>query len=94
MVCWALLLSRIEADDTPDRYGYGAKPQLLLDRRAAGVDELIQAVDRAARAYPWKHEYRLFPGPNSNTFPAWVGAQVPEPGLELPFRAIGGGWAD
>ncbi|MCP8690098.1 DUF3750 domain-containing protein [Marinobacterium sedimentorum] len=85
---------RIEPVDSPDRYWFGAKPELLLDRRGAGVEELIQAVDQAARAYPWKHEYRVFPGPNSNTFPAWVGAQVPELGLELPFRAIGSGWTD
>jgi len=85
---------RIEADVTPDRYWFGARPELLLDRRGAAVDELIQAVDRAAQAYLWKHEYRVFPGPNSNTFPAWVAAQVPELGLELPFSAIGSGWAD
>jgi hypothetical protein len=85
---------RIEAVDRPDRYWFGARPELLLDRRGTGVDALIQAVDQVARDYPWKHEYRLFPGPNSNTFPAWVAAQVPELGLELPFSAIGSGWAD
>jgi hypothetical protein len=85
---------RIEPVDSPDRYWFGAKPELLLDRRGAGVQELILAVDQAARDYPWKHEYRVFPGPNSNTFPAWVAQQVPDLELELPFRAIGSGWAD
>ena len=82
---------RIE-EDIPDRYWFGERPDLLLDKRGDGVDELIAAVDAAARAYPWAHTYRSFPGPNSNTFPAWIARQVPELGLELPFKAIGSGW--
>ncbi|WP_232465235.1 DUF3750 domain-containing protein [Oleiphilus messinensis] len=30
----------------------------------------------------------------SNTFPAWIAQQVPELELELPFSAIGSGWAN
>jgi len=82
------------AQDLPDRYWYGKKPRLLNEHRGAGVDQLIAAVDRAARAYPWSTEYRLFPGPNSNTFTAWIGRQVPELHLDLPFSAIGSGYAD
>lgn len=80
--------------DLPDRYWYGSRPELLLDKRGPGVDELIDKIRQAVENYPWKQEYRLFPGPNSNTFPAWVALQVPELGLELPWRAIGSGWAD
>jgi hypothetical protein len=79
--------------DIPDRYWYGEKPRLLKAHRGSGVDELIDAVDRAARAYPWKDTYKVFPGPNSNTFTAWVARQVPELELELPFSAIGSGYA-
>ena len=59
-----------------------------------GVDaeSLIDAVDAAARLYPWKKTYRAFPGPNSNTFTAWIAQQVPELELELPFSAIGSGY--
>jgi hypothetical protein len=39
--------------------------------------------------YPWGHSYRLWPGPNSNTFVAYVARQVPELGLDLPPTAIG-----
>lgn len=84
---------RIE-QDIPDRYWFGKRPELLLDRRGDGVDALIIAVDTAARAYPWANTYRVFPGPNSNTFPAWIAKQVPELGLELPFKAIGSGWSE
>ncbi|MBV0932361.1 DUF3750 domain-containing protein [Marinobacterium weihaiense] len=80
--------------DIPDRHWYGARPELILDRRGADAGQLIQRIEAAARDYPWKHDYRVFPGPNSNTFPAWIAQQVPELGLELPLRAIGSGWAD
>jgi hypothetical protein len=82
---------RIEKD-YPDRYWYGERPRLLKEHRGKGVDELIEKVDRAARAYPWPDTYDAFPGPNSNTFTAWVAKQVPELGLDLPWRAIGSGY--
>ena len=75
--------------DIPDRLWYGAQPRLLLERRGDGVDALIDAVDEAARAYPWKATYKVFPGPNSNTFVAWIGKEVPQLGLDLPWSAIG-----
>lgn len=80
--------------DLPDRYWYGEKPQILSEHRGAGVDKLIDAVDKAARDYPWKTTYKVFPGPNSNTFTAWVARQVPQLDLNLPFSAIGSGYAD
>lgn len=83
---------RIEKD-LPDRYWFGEKPRLLKEFRGAGVDRLIEKVDRAARSYPWPNTYTAFPGPNSNTFTAWIARQVPELGLELPFAAIGSGYA-
>ena len=82
---------RIEKD-LPDRFWYGEKPRLLKDHRGEGVDELIAAVDRAARAYPWPATYDAFPGPNSNTFTAWVAREVPRLALDLPFSAIGSGY--
>lgn len=79
--------------DIPDRHWYGAKPRLLKAHRGEGVEALIDAVDKAARDYPWKDTYKVFPGPNSNTFTAWVVMQVPELELDLPFSAIGSGYA-
>jgi len=80
------------ARDIPDRYWFGEKPVVLKEHRGAGVDALIDAVDRAARAYPWKTTYRAFPGPNSNTFIGWIARQVPELELDLPLSAIGSGY--
>lgn len=82
------------ARDVPDRLWFDAKPRILLDRRGKGVDELINAIDQAARKYPWKETYKVFPGPNSNTFTSWVGKQVPQLGLDLPLSAIGKGYAN
>ena len=80
--------------DVPDRYWYGEKPRLIRDYRGKGVDRLINAVDEAAKAYPWKTTYKVFPGPNSNTFTGWIAKKVPELELILPFSAIGSGYAD
>jgi len=80
------------ARDFPDRYWFGEKPVVLKEHRGAGVDALIDAVDNAARAYPWKTTYRAFPGPNSNTFTGWIARQVPELELDLPLSAIGSGY--
>lgn len=84
---------RIEKD-LPDRFWFGERPRLLKEHRGAGAEELIKAVDRAARAYPWPDTYKAFPGPNSNTFTAWVARQVPALGLRLPFSAIGSGYKE
>ncbi len=78
--------------DIPDRYWYGSRPVLIAEQRGKGVDKLINQIEHAVQNYPWKNEYRVFPGPNSNTFVAWIGAQVPELGLELPFSALGRGY--
>lgn len=84
---------RIERD-LPDRYWFGERPQLLKDFRGEGVDKLIASVDQAAKSYPWPDTYKVFPGPNSNTFTAWISKQVPELGLKLPFTAIGSGYVN
>jgi uncharacterized protein YceK len=84
---------RIEKD-LPDRYWYGERPRLLKDFRGESAGKLIEAVDLAAKTYPWPDTYKAFPGPNSNTFIAWIAKQVPELGLDLPFSAICSGYAD
>ena len=80
--------------DLPDRYWYGAKPKLLKAHRGPQTDALIDAIHAAARNYPWKNTYKVYPGPNSNTFIAWIAKQVPELELDLPFSAIGSGYID
>jgi hypothetical protein len=78
---------------TPDRFWYGSEPDLLLSITGDKAAQLIPKIVEAVGRYPWSNEYSLFPGPNSNTFPAWIGLEVPELGLDLPFSAIGSGYA-
>lgn len=73
----------------PDNYWFGATPEVVLDRRGPGVDQLIEKISAAVAAYPYPHTYRLWPGPNSNTFTAFIGRSVPELRLDLPPNAIG-----
>lgn len=73
----------------PDNYWFGSRPQLLVDVRGEGVDALIAKVEAAVRAYPYGGSYRTWPGPNSNTFTAYIGRAVPELRLDLPPTAIG-----
>jgi hypothetical protein len=73
----------------PDNYWFGALPELLVDRRGEGVDELIGKVEAAVAAYPYPDSYRTWPGPNSNTFIAYIGREVPELRLRLPPTAVG-----
>lgn len=77
------------AQDVPDRRWFGSEPKVLVDIRGARAAELIEKIDVAARTYPYPDIYRAVPGPNSNTFTAWVAMQVPELGLSLPLRAVG-----
>jgi len=73
----------------PDNFWFGAHPERLVDLRGEGVDAIITRVEAAVAAYPYPSSYRMWPGPNSNTFTAWVGQRVPELGLKLPVSAIG-----
>jgi len=80
----------IRVDRTgPDNYWFGARPQIVLDRRGPGIDALIENIRAAVARYPYPHEYHAWPGPNSNTFTAFIAREVPELGLNLPSNAIG-----
>jgi hypothetical protein len=76
-------------ENLPDRRWYGNLPEILAEKRGEGVDALIEKIDQAAHSYPYAKNYTMWPGPNSNTFTAWVSRAVPELGLDLPPTAIG-----
>jgi len=73
----------------PDNYWFGARPVLVLDRRGPNCDAMIEKIRDAVARYPYPHDYRAWPGPNSNTFTAYVARSVPELGLTLPANALG-----
>jgi Protein of unknown function (DUF3750) len=79
---------------TIDGYWAGSRPRLLVDRRGPEVDALIDRLEAAIARYPYPEEYRTWPGPNSNTFVAYLGRQVPELGLDMPPTAVGKDYLD
>lgn len=70
-------------------YWLGTQADLYAEKRGAGVEELIARVDKAAREYPYANTYTMWPGPNSNTFTAWIARAVPDLEADLPATAIG-----
>lgn len=73
----------------PDGLWYGSSPELLVDHRGEAVEAMIGDIEAAIANYPYAHQYRSYPGPNSNTFLAHIGRQVPALKLDLPANAIG-----
>ena len=76
-------------DDIPDRHWFGSRPEVLADLRGAAAAKAIVEIERAVKAYPYPDTYRTWPGPNSNSFTAYVGRAVPALALDLPPTAIG-----
>jgi hypothetical protein len=79
----------VSSDRYADGHWYGAKPELLSDLRGEGVDAVIDRIEKAVGEYPYADRYRVWPGPNSNTFTAWVLRHAPEVRVDLPPTAIG-----
>ena len=75
--------------EQPDRAWYGNPPVLLNDVRGAEAEAMIPRIEAAIASYPHADEYTVWPGPNSNTFIAWIGREVPELEMNLPSIAIG-----
>ncbi|MCP3670924.1 MAG: DUF3750 domain-containing protein [Gammaproteobacteria bacterium] len=73
----------------PDFLWFNAEPKLLLERSGAGIEQLIDQIEQAVQEYPYPDTYHAWPGPNSNTFIAYIARRVPELGLDLPPTAIG-----
>jgi hypothetical protein len=75
----------------PDGRWFGDVPVVLLDVRGAQAEALIPKVKAAIAEYGYNQfgDYRMWPGPNSNTFVATVLRAVPELETTLPPNAVG-----
>jgi len=73
----------------PDGLWYGSTPELLVHHQGVDLDHLIDDIEAAVASYPFANQYLSYPGPNSNTFLAHIGRQVPALKLDLPANAIG-----
>ena len=75
----------------PDGRWFGNRPQVVLDLRGAEAAAAIRKIEAAVQQYRYAHagDYRIWPGPNSNTFVASMLRAIPEAGAALPANAIG-----
>jgi len=77
------------APGIPDGRWFGNEPTLVAELRGDEAAKAIPKIIDAVASYPYPNEYTLWPGPNSNTFIAYIGRQVPELHMDLPATAIG-----
>jgi hypothetical protein len=76
--------------DIANRYWFGPHPQLLSEVRGGPeVEQLIDKLEAVVNQYPYPDIYKNWPGPNNNTFTAFIARQVPELRIQLPPNAIG-----
>lgn len=89
VVGWGRPVRRNNYD--PDGRWYSNPPRIIASLRGPAAEKAVAKIKRAVRNYPYAHrgDYTIWPGPNSNTFIAYMARAVPElaPGL-LP-TAIG-----
>lgn len=80
--------------DIPDRRWFGAEPLLVEELRGEAAEKAIPTIRRLAENYPYNHVYRIWPGPNSNSFVSHIIRNTPELKIELPANAVGKDWLD
>jgi len=75
---------------------YGNRPVAIADISGPDADKLIPRIEAAVRDYGFSQpgDYRVWPGPNSNSFTAAILRAVPELGVELPPNAVGRDFRD
>jgi hypothetical protein len=75
----------------PDGRWFGDTPRVLVDVKGVQAEALIPKVKAAIASYSYNQtgDYRVWPGPNSNTFTATILRAVPELQATLPPNAVG-----
>jgi len=75
----------------PDSYWIGNRPEIIAGVGGERAAAAIPKIERAVKGYAFAADgdYRLWPGPNSNTFVATVLRAAPELEIAMPPEAIG-----
>ena len=75
----------------PDGRWFGNTPVTIADISGPDAEKLIPRIEAAVEDYRFNRagDYRIWPGPNSNSFTAAVLRAVPELGVILPPNAVG-----
>jgi hypothetical protein len=79
-----------------DARWYGNTPFAIADVSGTDAEKIIPKLESAVKAYQYNHagDYRIWPGPNSNSFTAAILRAVPELKVTLPSNAIGRDFRD
>ncbi len=72
----------------PDADVGGGPAYVHAEWHGEEAQKLASVLRSSETGYPHTHRYLPWPGPNSNTFAAWV-LRTAGIDLELPWRAIG-----
>lgn len=80
----------------PDGRWYGSSPRVVADIRGEEAKRIIPKIRAAIADYRFRNagDYRIWPGPNSNSFVAAVLRAVPEITTALPPNAVGRDFRD
>ena len=62
---------------------------MIRDVRGSEAEAVIAKLPLAVATYAYPDSYNAWPGPNSNTFTAHIGREIPELRLTLPPLAVG-----
>jgi hypothetical protein len=75
----------------PDGRWFGNSPLVIVDIEGERARALIPKIEAAIGQYEFRRpgDYRIWPGPNSNSFVASVLRAIPEAGVALPPNAVG-----
>ena len=75
----------------PDGRWFSNAPRAIAVLTGDEAAVAIPRIERAVADYPFakRGDYRIWPGPNSNSFVAHVLAEVPELRIQLPPEALG-----
>ncbi len=70
---------------------YGNDPEQVVAIEGIEAERLVARIETVVANYPYarRGDYRIWPGPNSNSFVAHVLRAVPEIGAQLPPEALG-----
>ncbi len=74
-----------------DAFWYGNHPYVVRDIDGAKAEALIPLIEESIARYPYSGigAYKVWPGPNSNSFVAWVVRNTSGFAVELPPAAVG-----
>lgn len=92
VVGWGLPVRR---DGWPaDAFWYGNRPYVVAQISGEEASALIPRIEASIARYPYsaRGAYTVWPGPNSNSFVAWVVRNTEGFAAELPPVAIGKDW--